>query len=487
MLFNSLTFLFFFPLTTIAYFLLPHRVRWLHLLACSCLFYAAFVPSYLLILLALIVIDYSAGLLISRADGGWRRFFLIVSVVANLGLLGVFKYFDFAAGNLNALAAIFHWPLSVPSLGMWLPIGLSFHTFQSMAYTIDVYRRRQSPEKHFGIYALYVMFYPQLVAGPIERPEHMLHQFRQRHDLNADRIFDGLKLMLWGLFKKIVIADRLSMVVDAIYANPKYYGGMYLILATWLFAIQIYCDFSGYTDMAIGAANVLGFQLMQNFDRPYTSQSVAEFWRRWHISLSGWFRDYLYIPLGGSRVSVQRWCANVTIVFLLSGLWHGANWTFAIWGALHGGFLIAERLTQSARARIAVASGAAAFPNLLALARVFTTFNLVAFAWIFFRADSVSSAARIVSGIFTARGFWHADDLKIGASDVRVFSSSDILLSLGLVIGLLAGEWLQARSALEKPLDMLPIALRWPAYYAMIVAILWIGALGGRSFIYFQF
>jgi D-alanyl-lipoteichoic acid acyltransferase DltB (MBOAT superfamily) len=486
MLFNSLSFLLFFPLTTVIYFLLPHRFRWIHLLACSCVFYAAFIPGYLLILLAVILVDFIAGLLIERATGARRAVFLILSLAANVAFLGVFKYFDFLNNNLHAVADFLHFHYPVRNLGMLLPIGLSFHTFQSMAYTIEVYRGRQRAERHLGIYSLYVMFYPQLVAGPIERPQHLLPQLRAYHPFDADRIFAGLRQMLWGFFKKVVIADRLSEVVDAVYADPAHAGGAYLILATWFFAFQIYCDFAGYTDIALGAARVLGLRLMNNFDRPYASQSVAEFWRRWHVSLSTWFRDYLYIPLGGNRVALPRWCFNVMLVFLVSGLWHGANWTYVVWGALHGSFLVTSRLTVNLRGKIAAATGIDRRPMIHQAWRIIVTFNLVAFAWIFFRAKTLAEAWAVVSGIFRP-GFWTAPSLKMGAFGQQAFTAMGFNIGLVAIVFLLTAEWLDARNSVRAAPVRPPVWVRWLGYYALVLLILWIGALGERSFIYFQF
>jgi D-alanyl-lipoteichoic acid acyltransferase DltB (MBOAT superfamily) len=475
MLFNSLSFLLFFPITTVIYFLLPHRFRWIHLLACSCLFYAAFIPAYLFILLAVILIDYVAGLLIECAEGRRR-----------IGLLAVFKYFNFLNENLRNLAHFIHFNYPVRNLGMLLPIGLSFHTFQSMAYTIEVYRANQKAERNFGIYSLYVMFYPQLVAGPIERPQHLLHQFREKHNFDADRAFSGLNQMLWGFFKKVVIADRIAAIVDAIYADPTHSGGAWIILATWLFAIQIYCDFAGYTDIAIGAARVLGFDLIVNFNRPYASQSVAEFWRRWHISLSSWFRDYLYIPLGGSRTTLPRWCFNVMIVFLISGMWHGANWTFFIWGAIHGVYLIASRLSQNMRARIASATGVEAFPRFHQAWRTFVTFNLISFAWIFFRSPTLADATTLLKCI-AAHHFWAMPHAATGTYGFLAFNTSDCTLAIFLALTLLGSEYMQSRKLDASQSGSLPLWIRWSAYYAIIFLILWIGALSGKTFIYFQF
>ena len=280
-------------------------------------------------------------------------------------------------------------------------MGLSFHTFQAMSYTIEVYRGRQKAERHFGIYALYVMFYPQLVAGPIERPQNLIHQFYEEHRFDYDRVVSGLQLIAWGLFKKVVVADRLAKVVNVVYAGPSQYGGPPLVIATVFFAFQIFCDFSGYSDIAIGSARVMGFTLMNNFNRPYHSQSIAEFWRRWHISLSTWFRDYVYIPLGGNRLSVPRWYANILVVFLVSGLWHGARWTYVIWGALHGIFLIVGAVTEKFRARITAAIGLGRHPFFHNPLRVLFTFALVNLGWIFFRASSVRDAWQILTRLFT--------------------------------------------------------------------------------------
>ncbi|MEO7524276.1 MAG: MBOAT family O-acyltransferase, partial [Ferruginibacter sp.] len=289
MLFNSYEFLIFFPIVTILYFLIPHRFRWFVLLVASCIFYMFFIPVYILILFFTIIIDYAAGIMIERSNNN-KKHFLILSIIANVGVLAFFKYFNFLAVNVNSVAD----ENIIPVLNIILPIGLSFHTFQAMSYTIEVYRGNQKAEKHLGIYALYVMFYPQLVAGPIERPQNILPQFKIKHSFNIDLLYSGLRLMLWGLYKKVVVADRLSIYVDAIYNSPLEYSNfLNVLIAFFFFSIQIYCDFSGYSDIAIGAARVLGIDLMVNFNRPYESKNIREFWSRWHISLSTWFRDYV--------------------------------------------------------------------------------------------------------------------------------------------------------------------------------------------------
>ena len=337
----------------------------------------AFIPVYIVILACTILVDYMAGIAIERSEGQRKRLFLIVSLASNIGFLAFFRYFGFLNDNMALLARLIHWNYPLTALHILLPIGLSFHTFQAMSYTIEVYRGNQKAEKHLGIFALFVMFYPQLVAGPIERPQNLIHQFHEKHIIEYQSVVDGLKLMAWGLFKKVVIADRLALLVNVVYNNPTAYTGLTLIVATVFFAYQIYCDFSGYSDMAVGAAQVMGFKLTNNFYRPYFSKSIAEFWRRWHISLSTWFRDYLYISLGGNRVSKARWHFNILLTFLISGLWHGANWTYIFWGALNGTYLLFSMWTNDIRNKIADFLGLNKWPKTYRLAQVMTTFSLV--------------------------------------------------------------------------------------------------------------
>lgn len=385
MLFNSFAFFLFFPIVTVIYFLLPHKFRWIHLLVSSCVFYMAFIPVYIFILFFTIIIDYIAGIVIENAEGRKRKMFLVLSLVSNIGVLAVFKYYNFFIENLNALLTGMHIDNALPILQIALPIGLSFHTFQAMSYTIEVYRGHHKAERHFGIYALYVMFYPQLVAGPIERPQNLLYQFHQRKYFDYDSVVNGLKLMMWGLFKKVVIADRLAIITDPIFKAPRHHTHIDILVAAFFFSFQIFCDFSGYSDIAIGAARVMGFRLMKNFDRPYNAKSISEFWKRWHISLSTWFRDYLYISLGGNRVSVPRWYFNILVVFIISGFWHGANWTFIVWGALHGFYFIFAKVTFNARQKINNAIGITRVKWLYDFIQVFITFTLVMLAWIFFQ------------------------------------------------------------------------------------------------------
>ena len=485
MLFNSFTFLIFFPVVVTIYFVLPHRFRWGWLLAASCYFYMAFIPIYILILFFTIAVDYAAGILIENAEGARRRLFLTMSIVANVGVLAIFKYFNFLNANAHAIAEVFHWPYGLPALNIILPIGLSFHTFQAMSYTIEVYRGRHNAERNPGIFALYVMFFPQLVAGPIERPQNLLHQFYERHEFDYDRVADGLRRMGWGLFMKMVIADRLADYVNPVYNSPYAYEGLTLVVATIFFALQIYCDFAGYSHIAIGAAEVMGFRLMRNFNRPYLSRSISEFWSRWHISLSTWFRDYLYISLGGNRVPRPRWYFNLFVTFLLSGLWHGANWTFVVWGALNGFYLISSVVTQNLRDRVAAATGLMTHPRLQAVWRVAATFALTCFAWIFFRAGSLHDAGHIISRMLVTPTRYQLLPDALRAEGV---TKVEILFSALLIFGLMAFELVSTRIDVLRRFVMLPGWVRWPAYYILCMSIWLLGVSNeSKAFIYFQF
>lgn len=507
MLFNSYTFFLYFPIVTALFFLLPHRYRWFHLLSASIFFYMAFLPVYVLILVVTIIVDYFAGLLIAEARGRRRKMYLILSLIVNIGFLCFFKYYDFCVENLNSVLNIQlpfmnHLWLSkgIIEANNWvntnvnrvvgtdlqilqhivLPIGLSFHTFQAMSYTIEVYRGAQKPERHFGIYALYVMFYPQLVAGPIERPQNILHQFHERKYFNWENLIAGLRLMVWGLFKKVVIADRLAVYVNLVFDKPGNYHWLNLALAVVFFAIQIYCDFSGYSDMAIGAAKVMGYDLMVNFRRPYFATNIKQFWDRWHISLSTWFRDYVYITLGGNRHGFYRQLLNLTIVFLLSGFWHGANWTFIIWGALHAIYSVGYMLfSRSAKERKWSLHG-----WFWQAGSWLLTFVLVCFAWIFFRATSVEGAFSFIRHLLSAddpQPFKLTLLTSDGSASFGLISLLIILVSLSIMI--LVEKRLQPRLV---ELNRRPVA----DITFLTLTSVWIilcGLFVNESFIYFQF
>jgi len=474
MLFNSLQFYVFFPVVTLIYFFLPHKYRWLHLLIASCIFYCAFIPIYILVLFFTIIIDYFAGILLENNSGMKRKWFLIASLISNIGVLAFFKYYNFFIENINALFHLTHLSdRSIPILAIILPIGLSFHTFQAMSYTIEVYRGNQKAERHFGYYALYVMFYPQLVAGPIERPQHILPQLHAIHRPDPTLIGSGLRLMAWGYFKKMVVADHLAMYVDKVFDSPSAFSGFPSAVAVVFFSFQIYCDFSGYTDIARGAARVMGISLMRNFNFPYFSSSIKEFWTRWHISLSTWFRDYLYFPLGGNRTSLMRWCFNIMVVFLLSGLWHGANWTFVIWGALHGLYLIAGFMTNRW-----IAVPKMAFSRFLKLAGVFL---LVSFGWIFFRAKDFTYAVQMIKGCLTGYHIFHP-----GLTSGIVNSMNFYICVLG-VLALVSIEAVAFNKGFYLRFQGWDSRFKLACYTLLCLTIVCLGVFNNTRFIYFQF
>lgn len=343
-LFNSIEYVIFLPIVVILFYLLPHRFRWMMLLVASCTFYMWFVPQYILILLVTIIIDYSAGILMEKYSDNHKlkKRFMVISIISTCLVLFIFKYLGFVNDNLILLCNSLGIKYNIV-INLILPIGLSFHTFQSMSYVIEVYRGNQKAERNFGIYSLYVMFFPQLVTGPIERPGNLLRQLHEEKKLEYDNISKGFRLIIFGLFIKMVVADNIGYYVDLIYENPSKYNSWDIILGMVFYSFQIYGDFFGYSTIALGSAKLMGFDITDNFNTPYLSKSIAEFWHRWHISLSTWFRDYVYFPLGGSRVKFGRWAFNIMVVFILSGIWHGAAWNFLIWGAAHGLLHIIEK------------------------------------------------------------------------------------------------------------------------------------------------
>lgn len=414
MLFNSSQFLIFFPIVVGIYYLIPKKVRTYWLLAASYYFYMCWNAKYVILLLFSTVVTYVSGILLERyavqeqekEKRRRKRMCLAVSFVLNLSLLFVFKYLDFGIETLNAILNHLHIALHTPNVDLLLPVGISFYTFQALGYTMDVYRGEIPAEKNFFRYALFVSFFPQLVAGPIERSKNLLHQLDKPEKPTVDSLRDGLLLMLWGYFLKVALADRIAVFVDTVYGDFETYTGVYLIVATLLFAVQIYCDFAGYSVIAMGTAKILGIQLMENFNAPYFATSVAEFWRRWHISLSGWFRDYLYIPLGGNRKGRFRKYGNLLITFGVSGLWHGADWTYVIWGLLNGVYQIVGDLLAPVKKKVAVFLEIKEESLSHRCIRTVTTFVLVDLAWVFFRADTAFHALRIIKRMLTAKNHW---------------------------------------------------------------------------------
>lgn len=437
--------------------------------------------EYAILIIFSTLVNYFAGIQIEKSINKSRRiFFLSLSVITGIGMLFFFKYFNFFSETTRQIINHFSLSFDPITLKVILPIGISFYTFQALTYTVDIYRKEIKAERHLGIFATYLVYFPQLVAGPIERAKNLIHQFYQEHYFEYKRVTDGLKLMLWGFFKKVVIADRLSVIVGAVYNNPTQFTGTPLILATVFFAFQIYCDFSGYTDIAIGAAQVMGFKLMDNFKRPYFSRSLSEFWNRWHISLSSWFRDYLYIPLGGNRVSVPRWYINLFIVFLVVGLWHGAKWTFVIWGALHGFYLIFEIVAMPLKNRILEITRLIKFPRLIQLTGIGLTFILVNIGWIFFRAKNVSDAFYVLTHLFTNMSF-NIPRLNMGIGWSGLIFCSAIIGFMEFI------HLIQEHRSIRQFLDTKSIWLRWAIYIMLIYAILFFGIFNKTQFIYFQF
>ncbi len=430
-------------------------------------------PIFILLILVSTVVDYLVGRAIDNTEEGSRKKqFLWVSIVVNIGILFYFKYYNFLRENLQSIIDQIGVEFMIPDHSWLLPVGISFYTFQTLSYTIDIYRGQQKAEKNFFLFALYVSFFPQLVAGPIERSTNLLPQFKIKHTFDYDRVRWGLSLILLGLFKKIVIADRFAIYADEIFDHPGEYTGLAAIMGTIFFTFQIYCDFSGYTDVAIGSARVLGFKLMDNFKGPYLSKSIKEFWRRWHISLSTWFRDYLYIPLGGNRAGQNKLYRNLIIVFLVTGLWHGANWTFIVWGMFHGVFLIVERLGWG---RL--------LAKLPSIVQVIYAFVVVSIGWVFFRADSLSSAFTILGSFLTVNNnFWN---INIYQNPVDIV---ELQISLFLLLVIIIIHFFEyQRKFMEKILNA-PVYVRWPVYILMIYGIPLLGQYGAyKPFIYFQF
>ena len=474
MLFNSFEFLVFFPLVTFLFFLIPHKYRWSLLLTASCFFYAFFIPVYILILFFIIAVDYFSALLIEK-NNRQKKLWLTCSIITNIGTLCLFKYSNFFITNVNS-ALNTHLAL----LKIILPLGLSFHTFQALSYIIEVYRGRYKAERHLGLYALYVMFYPQLIAGPIERPQHIFHQFKTEQHFSWQNLLDGLRLMLWGYFKKAVIADRVSSYVGAIFNDPKHSPILNVWIGIFFFAIQIYCDFSGYSDIAIGSAKTMGYDLVINFNRPFFSKSVTEYWRRWHISLTTWFNDYLFTPIAIDKRGWGVWGVvfAIFITFSISGLWHGAGWTFILFGLLNGIAVIFELLTKKIRKGffeiIPVRIG-----NYLGLT---LTFVFICFTLIFFRATSFHNAIEVIGSLFHIQG----NNLFLSSISFNNFRYGNtntlfVISSIALMFGVEKFHEPTLRSANKHAV--------WDMAFCSILLILVLltGIFTKQSFIYFQF
>ncbi len=481
MLFNSLDFLFFFPIVVIFYFLLPFKFRWVLLLFASYYFYMCWKVEYIILIVMSTVIDYFVSIKMGKIpEKAERRKWLYLSLITNLGILFGFKYFTFFGDSVQLAFNQFNIFYDFPKLNVLLPVGISFYTFQTLSYSIDVYNGKIQPEKHLGIFALYVTFFPQLVAGPIERPDRLIPQLKEKYNFDYKRVVTGLKMMLWGFFLKLVIADRLAPIVDVVYSNPQEMYGFQVILGTFFFSFQIFCDFAGYSIIARGAAWVMGYDLIENFRRPYLAKSIREFWQRWHISLSTWFRDYVYIPLGGNRVVKWRWYYNLFITFLVSGLWHGANWTFVWWGALHGFYLIFAIIFFKIANKIKSIIGLNKISIFKNAYEIFSTFVLVAFAWIFFRANNLEDAFTLIRNIFK---------ISFAQLDIDILPTVPFY-KLGLAFIFIF--FMKFIHFLEEhynanPLFSEKLLVRWVTYIVIILMLIGFGVFTSNDFIYFQF
>lgn len=490
MLFNSYQFLFFFPVVTLMYFIIPHRYRYIWLLVASYFFYMCWNAKYALILLFSTSVTYLSGLLINREEDIRRKkIWVALSFTLNLSILFLFKYFDFAVDNINRVLSILNIEVLNPTFDVVLPVGISFYIFQALSYTVDVYRKDVKAERNFLKYALFVSFFPQLVAGPIEKSKDLLSQIYERHYFDFERVKDGLLIIIWGGFQKIVIADRVAIVVDTIFNNYPTYQGMYIIVGAVLFAFQIYCDFSGYSTIALGAAKVMGFRLTENFNCPYFALSISEFWRRWHISLQSWFKDYLYIPLGGNRKGTLRKYINIMTVFLVSGLWHGASWHYVVWGGLNGVYQIIGYNTKGIRDKVIEKLHLNRDSASHRLMQILITFVLVDITWVFFRADGFKLALRMFKSILVVHNPWILFDgslynLGIGSKEFSFMIISTIVLLIADYIkwkGYSVREWVYKQE----------IWFRWTFYIVSIMVVLIFGIWGAgydaSAFIYFQF
>ena len=482
MLFNSIDFAIFLPIVFLLYWFVTNKnltLQNLLLVAASYIFYGWWNWRFLSLILFSTIVDYSIGLKLDSAKNQKSRNILLwISIFVNLGLLGFFKYYNFFVDNFITAFSFFGKDIQYRSLDIILPVGISFYTFQTLSYTIDVYKGKLAPTKDFIAFAAFVSFFPQLVAGPIERATQFLPQFYRKRHFDYSQAIDGLRQILWGLFKKVVIADRCAEFANEAFNNSANMNGSSLALGAIFFAFQIYGDFSGYSDIAIGAARLFNFNLMRNFNFPYFSRDVAEFWRRWHISLSTWFRDYVYIPLGGSRGNHWMKIRNTFLIFIVSGFWHGANWTFIVWGALNAIYFLPLLLTQNNRHHIEIIAKGKFFPGLKEFVLMIVTFALTVFSWIFFRANNVKHAFDYIGGIFSDTLFSNP-----GFTDMARANYTMLILLFFILV-----EWVGR----EQQYAIARLGLRWKRplryafYYSVVIAILF---LGGREqeFIYFQF
>lgn len=494
MLFNSYQFLIFFPIVVFLYFIIPRKTRYIWLLITSYYFYMSWNPQYAILIAISTITTYLSGLLLDKcAETRHKKWIVAGSFGINLAILIIFKYSDFMIQNVNALLARTGFSLIEKPFDIILPVGISFYTFQALSYTVDIYRGEIKAERNLLKYALFVSFFPQLVAGPIERSKRLLTQIEglaEKKLWNYKRITEGLVLMLWGFFLKMMIADRVAILVDEVFNSYYKYGTIVLVTSAFAFAIQIYCDFSSYSTIAIGAAKVMDFELMENFNTPYFARNIQDFWRRWHISLSTWFRDYLYIPLGGSRCSKMKKYFNLLVTFIVSGLWHGANWTYVFWGGLHGLYQIIGDISKPIKKRINQFCNTKTESFGYKAGQVVVTFLLVDFAWIFFRADSITNAFGYIKRMFTEYDPWVFFDQSIFTLGLDRVEVNILIAALMALLAVSIMQYLKGQR-LELFLSEQCIWFRWLIIFVLLSAIAVYGKYGpnvdAQAFIYFQF
>ena len=475
MLFNSNAFYVFLPIVFVIYWAMPQKYRWGILFVSSYYFYMSWNVKYVFLILLTTVVSYVAALLIERTpDKRKKKWCLAGALIICLGVLFFFKYFNFLSHSVTDLLSSLAIPVNEFTLYLMLPVGISFYTFQTLSYVIDVYRGEVKATRHFGKYATFISFFPQLVAGPIERTRNLLPQIEEEHTFDCDKAIAGAKMIAWGFFKKIAIADTIAVYVDLVYEQLPDFQGFSLIIATVLFAFQIYCDFSGYSDIAVGVAKLLDIDLMTNFSSPYWASSIKEFWSRWHISLSTWFKDYVYIPLGGNRVKPLRQKLNLMVTFLVSGLWHGANWTFVLWGAIHGLGQVVENLWTKGKKKKRTWYG------------VLFTFVFVCFAWIFFRANSVSDVGYVLTHMFAGMS-QPLTYITEGILAFRGTGLSNLLTALLCILILLVYDYLDLKKDVWERLGSLKKPVRYAIYFLLLFIVLYSRKLGEYEFVYFQF
>ncbi len=521
MLFNSIDFFIFLPVVLLVYFLLAHKWRWIWLLVTSCFFFGYFYYStyvagkthfyyYIIIalsILSVILVEYYIALLIDKnrsSETKNGKILMVAGIIFPLILLFLFKYFNFFSQTVSQIASFLRLNYPAQVLNILVPVGISYYTFHSISYIIDVYRG-EKPERHLGIFSLYILFFPKIVAGPIERAGRLIPQFREEHTFDYQNFTDGLKLMAWGFFKKIVIADRAAIVANEVFNTPHGYHGIYLIIACFCFIFQVYCDFSGYSDLAVGIAQCMGFRLTENFKRPYLSTSISDLWRRWHISLIAWLRDYIYIPLGGKRVARWRWQYNIMVIFLVSGIWHGANWTFIIWASLNGFYQLFSIWTETIRERFNRLIGLTRVPRFHKALKILTTFLLFTFAGVFFRANTTSDGFYIITHLHT--GFGELFNILAALDYEKLkfflviqnkvtflgFAKPAFLPEMAtLAVTLIAWfsvELIQenSRERLRVVISRKPWYFRWLLYFGMLFVLVFFGVFANQQFIYFKF